>query len=88
MIAPEMTNLQRAMRLIQMEYVEMAGLQLTLPQAARLWAMPIGTCAAVFDTLVTAGFLREIRNGKYARSGAPPLDNDALESLMARTDAA
>jgi hypothetical protein len=40
------------------EFVEMPGLALTLPQAARLWNVAIDDCRMVLEALTTAGFLR------------------------------
>jgi hypothetical protein len=40
------------------EFIEMPGLQLTVPQAARLWGLGEKVCCAVVDALVDVGFLR------------------------------
>jgi hypothetical protein len=49
------------------EYVEMPGLQLTVPQASRLWNMNLALSARVLDRLVAAAFLR--RSGScYVRA--------------------
>jgi predicted transcriptional regulator len=40
------------------EYVEMPGLQLTVPQASRLWNVNRALSAQVLDRLVDAAFLR------------------------------
>ena len=40
------------------EYVEMPGLQLTVPQASRLWNVNLALSAQVLDRLVDAAFLR------------------------------
>jgi hypothetical protein len=42
---------------IRKEYVEMPGLALTLPQAARLWAMSEQRSALLLSMLVETGFL-------------------------------
>ena len=48
------------------EYVELPGLILTLPQAARLFHLQPRACADILNDLVEAGFLR--REGpRYAR---------------------
>lgn len=52
---------------IRGEYVEMPGLRLTAEQARRLWALDIGTCRSLLDTLVEAKFLVRSRDGKYCR---------------------
>ena len=40
------------------EFMEMPGLQLTLPQAARLWNLGVDDCRYVIDALTDSGFLR------------------------------
>jgi hypothetical protein len=42
---------------IRKEYLEMPGLALTLPQAARLWAMSENRSALLLSMLVETGFL-------------------------------
>lgn len=49
------------------EYSEMPGLQLTLPQAARLWNVEQAQAAQILETLVDAEFLRCVR-GAYVRA--------------------
>jgi hypothetical protein len=49
------------------EFLEMPGLQLTLPQAARLWGLDVGSCEAVIDSLVRAEFLKRTASGAVAR---------------------
>ena len=72
---------RQALMLIQMEYVEMSELRLTLGQAARLWALPVEICKAALDTLVIAGFLTLNGGCIYARRGTPPVQVHALDSL-------
>jgi hypothetical protein len=48
------------------EYVEMPGLQLTVPQASRLWNLNLSLSAQVLDRLVDAAFLRR-SGGCYVR---------------------
>ena len=74
-------NFRQAVMIIQMEYVEMAELRLTLRQAARLWALPLETCKAALDVLVAAGFLAETRDGSYSRRGTPPVRVAVLDAL-------
>ena len=45
------------------EYVEMPGLQLTIPQASRLWNVNLSLSVQLLDRLVDAGFLR--RSGSH-----------------------
>jgi hypothetical protein len=41
------------------EYLEMPGLNVTIPQACRLWAIDRSRCAHLLDTLLASGFLRK-----------------------------
>jgi CheY-like chemotaxis protein len=50
---------------IQAEYLEMPGLDLTSRQAQPLWGLDAPTCAAMFDALVTAHFLRRNHRDAY-----------------------
>lgn len=52
---------------IRMEYVEMPDLKLTLPQARRLFALPLDECQAALESLVSAGFLALSRDGAFLR---------------------
>jgi hypothetical protein len=49
------------------EFMEMPGLQLTMPQAARLWGMEPAACQAVIDALVESSFLRWTPAGTIVR---------------------
>jgi hypothetical protein len=66
-------NLSGALIRIQMEYVEMPGLQLTLVQASRLCALPIEMCRAALVALTASGFLNRDGHGVYRRSGSAPM---------------
>jgi hypothetical protein len=52
---------------VQSEYLEMPGLNLTEPQARRLWGLDGNTCAVVLATLIKRGFLRRSASGTYVR---------------------
>lgn len=58
------------------EFMEMPGLELTLPQAVRLWTLGADDCRFVVDALVDAGFLKwtprrtVVRTGRDLRLGA------------------
>lgn len=52
--------------LILGNYLEMPGLSLTSPQAARLFALHRTTCDVVLRDLVVAGRLRRDWNGRYS----------------------
>ena len=49
------------------EYVEMPGLVLTLPQAARLWCLTASQAKSAFTELVDSGFLVRDARGVYRR---------------------
>ena len=49
------------------EYLEMPGLQLTRPQAQRLWGLDEQTCAALLESLTQEKFLYRRPDGMYAR---------------------
>ena len=53
---------------IRSEFLEMPGLQLTLPQAARLWGLDTRACRDVIDALVATAFLRWAPDGTVRRA--------------------
>ena len=53
---------------IQAEYLEMPGLQLTEAQAARLWSFDSALCSAVLTALVESRFLVRSRNSAFSRA--------------------
>ena len=61
------TNVQRISDLMQMEYSEMPGLQLTFWQAQRLWNLTADVCDAALSGLLASGFLVRTRDGRYRR---------------------
>jgi hypothetical protein len=50
------------------EFLEMPGLRLTLPQAARLWGLDLRSCEAVMDALIRSAFLRRTPTGAVTRA--------------------
>jgi hypothetical protein len=54
---------------IQIEYVEMPDLKLTLPQLRRLCALPVEACEAAVADLVRNGFLWQTGEGRFLRRG-------------------
>lgn len=54
--------LGNAVRRAQSDFLEMPGLRLTLPQAARLWAYDVLFCSKVLATLVQNRFLVRSRD--------------------------
>jgi hypothetical protein len=53
---------------VRNEFLEMPGLRLTPPQAARLWALDRGTSDRILEGLTAAGFLLRNREGAYLRA--------------------
>jgi hypothetical protein len=51
--------------------MEMPGLQLTLPQAARLWGLEPRACHDVVQALVDSAFLRWTPRGTIVRVESP-----------------
>ena len=74
-------DFRQALMAIQMEYVEMPGLTLTLPQVERLWNLPIDLCQAAIAVLVTTGFLAIAPDGSFRRRGAPPVGVANLDPM-------
>ena len=56
---------------IRSEFMEMPGLQLTLPQAARLWGLEPRTCHDIVQALVETSFLRWTPRGTIVRAESP-----------------
>jgi hypothetical protein len=50
---------------IRGEYMEMPGLKLTVPQAARLWHLDQPSIEQLLNVLVTDGLLRRTAAGAY-----------------------
>jgi hypothetical protein len=59
----------RSARRVRGEFNEMPGLQLTIPQAARLLGIEPEACRTVIDQLVASDFLRKTPSGKIVRVG-------------------
>ena len=53
------------LHVVQAEYLEMPGLQLTKPQVQRLWGLEASTCDAVLEQLLAAHFLRRTPRNAY-----------------------
>ena len=49
------------------EYLEMPGLNVTIPQACRLWDIDRPRCVRLLGTLLASGFLRK-RGDAYVRA--------------------
>ena len=61
-------NATALMERIRGEFLEMPGLQLTLPQAQRLWGLDPTACRHVVEALVDASFLRWTSSGAVMRA--------------------
>jgi hypothetical protein len=57
------------LRLIQAEYLEMPGLQLSKPQIQRLWKLEPRTCDALLNALMAAKFLKKTQRELYVLAG-------------------
>ena len=53
------------------EFIEMPGLMLTLPQAARLWCVAAPEAKAALNEMIGDGFLLRDAHGRYRRRGCP-----------------
>jgi hypothetical protein len=60
-------GLHELLQRIEGEYLEMPGLSVTAPQAARLWNLDSTTCSFVLMTLVQRGVLKRTASGTYVR---------------------
>jgi hypothetical protein len=60
-------QLDDALALIRMEYLEMPDLRLTHRQAARLWNLSPELCELSLRTLVQSGFLVRTPSGSFVR---------------------
>lgn len=63
----EASCMQDVLTLIQMEYLEMPDLKLTLRQARRLFGLPGDICETALEALVSVGFLARSRDGSFLR---------------------
>jgi hypothetical protein len=61
------TELHTAVERVRGNFLEMPGLRLTVPQAARLWGLDVPSCEAVLAVLVRSSFLRWTRSGAVTR---------------------
>ena len=68
---PETTRSGLLLQRIRAEFIEMPGLTLTLPQAARLWGLTAPQTEAILSELIARGLLTRDRHGSYRRRGCP-----------------
>jgi hypothetical protein len=57
---------------VRADFVEMPGLELTLPQAVRLWNVAAEDCRVVLDALADSGFLKWTHRRTVIRTGQEP----------------
>jgi hypothetical protein len=67
----EASCMQDILTLIQMEYLEMPSLKLTLRQALCLFDLPLEVCEPALDSLVYTGFLARTGDGTFLRREQP-----------------
>lgn len=72
---------------VRMDFVEMPELELTLPQAVRLWSLGMDDCRYVLDSLVDTGFLAWTPKRTIVRSGRDPLSRQDVQTadILVRT---
>ena len=69
MVTLEAASVDFWRQLIQAEYYEMPGLNLTKAQVQRLWGLDEATCDVVLAALEDEHFLRRLPDDTYARVG-------------------
>ena len=60
-------DFHRLLNRVRSEFMEMPGLQLTVPQASRLWGLDLSAPRRVIDALVEASFLRWTERGTVVK---------------------
>lgn len=60
-------SVERLVRRLKSEFLEMPGLKVTEAQARRLWALDPASCSYVLDNLVKSNFLFRTRDGAFMR---------------------
>jgi len=67
-IPPSAAPLEALLQRVREQYREMPGLQLTKPQASRLFGVAPSVCAAMLRALVMENFLSRAGDGVFVRS--------------------
>ena len=65
---PRSAPLAALLQRVRKEYVERPGLELTKPQAMRLFGVAPSVCAAMLRALVMENFLSRVGDGLFVRS--------------------
>ena len=63
----ELVDIRQALIRIQMEYIEMPEMKLTLMQTRRLLNLPLEACEVALASLVESGFLIQSQSGAFLR---------------------
>ena len=63
-------ELDRLVRRVRSEFLEMPGLRLTMSQAVRLWGLEEALCDQVISALIGCAFLRRTSAGTISRADA------------------
>jgi hypothetical protein len=66
---------------VRMDFTEMPELELTLPQAVRLWTLGMDDCRHVIDSLVDAGFLAWTPRRTVVRRGRDPFHRHDAQTV-------
>jgi hypothetical protein len=69
-MTPHESTLIGWIHLVEAEYLDMPGLQLTKPQVRRMWGLEDSTCDEVLKVLVAAHFLRVTERDLYVLEAA------------------
>ncbi len=68
---PSPSSQTAPVELVRAEFLEMPGLALTIPQAARLWHLDVSQSEHILGGLVESGLLLRDRKGAYRRRECP-----------------
>lgn len=66
---------------VRMDFMEMPEMELTLPQAVRLWTLGMDDCRFVIDALVDTGFLAWTPRRTIVRRGRDPLGRQDIQAV-------
>ena len=66
----EQSHVAGWVHIVQAEFLEMPGLQLTKPQVRRMWGLDTATCDTVLQELLSAHFLRRTQQDAYVLDGS------------------
>ena len=69
LLSPTAMSFSAVVDRVRADFVEMPGLELTLPQAVRLWTLGADDCRYVIDALVDVGFLKWTPRRTIVRTG-------------------